>query len=124
MVRFEERRESLVFMTASPAIWAAHFMACYGTAAVWCAKQATALAPLGAVRAAIVVYTVLALGGIGVVGWVGYRAHAVAAPAPHDADLPEDRHAFMGLATLLLSGLSALAVVYAALVAVFFETCQ
>jgi len=123
--RVAEHRESIWMLTVSPTIWAAHFMLCYVTAAVWCAKAATALAPLGAIRTAVAVYTALALGGILITGWIGYRAHSYgAAQAPHDDDTPEDRHRFMGFATLLLSGLSAVAVIYAALVAVFIETCQ
>lgn len=125
MSRTAERHESLWILAASPSIWAAHFLLCYVTAAVWCAKAPDALTPLGTVRTAIVVYTVLALGGIALIGVLGYRAHRFGGErAPHDADSPADRHRFMGFATLLLSGLSALAVVYAALVAVFIETCQ
>ncbi len=112
-------------LAASPGVWSAHFVLCYVTAAIWCAKARDPLAPLGGVRMAIAVYTVLALGAIALTGWIGYRAHRFGAePPPHDADSPADRHRFMGLATLMLSGLSALAVVYAALVAVFIETCQ
>ena len=123
--RVAERHESLWMLTVSPTIWAAHFSLCYITAAVWCAKAPSALAPLGGVRTAIVVYTIVALAGILLTGWLGYRAHSYgAASAPHDDDTPEDRHRFMGYATLLLSGLSAVAVIYAALVAVFVETCQ
>ncbi len=123
--RVAERHESVWMLTVSPTIWAVHFMLAYGTAAVWCAKTPTALAPIDGVRIAVGVYTVLALGGILVTGWIGYRAHSYgSASAPHDDDTPEDRHRFMGFATLLLSGLSAVAVIYAALVAVFVETCQ
>jgi len=43
---------------------------------------------------------------------------------PHDADTPEDRHRFLGFATLLLSGLSAVAVIYTALVVVVFRSCH
>ena len=123
--RLDERRESIWMLFVAPTIWALHFMLCYVTAAVWCAKAESALAPLGAIRTTIVVYTVLALAAIAVVGWIGYRAHSYgAASLPHDDDTPEDRHRFMGFATLLLAGLSGVAVVYAALVAVFVETCQ
>lgn len=121
----EEHRESLWMLVVSPTIWAVHFGLCYITAAIWCAKVSSALAPLGGVRTAVVIFTVLALGGISITGWIGYRAHSYgAASVPHDNDTPEDRHRFMGYATLLLSGLSALAVIYAALVIVFVETCQ
>ena len=120
-----EHRESMWMLAVSPTIWAAHFGLCYITGAIWCAKVPSVLAPLGGVRTAIVIFTVIALGGIVVTGWIGHRAHryGVGSP-PHDDDTPEDRHRFMGYATLLLSGLSGLAVVYAALVAVFIETCQ
>jgi len=45
------------------------------------------------------------------------------ATLPHDDDTPEDRHRFLGFATLLLSALSAVAVLYAGLVAVFIRSC-
>lgn len=123
--RVAEHRETIWMLAVSPTIWAAHFGLCYITAAIWCAKAPSALAPLGGVRTAIVLFTVIALGGILAVGWIGYRAHSYgAASLPHDDDTPEDRHRFMGFATLLLSGLSAVAVIYVALVVAFIGTCQ
>lgn len=119
-----EARESLWILVIAPSVWAAHFLLCYITAAVWCGKFAPT-ASLGTARTAIVVYTVLALAAIAVVGVIGYRRHALgAAELPHDDDLPEDRHRFLGFATLLLAGLSAVAVIYAALTPLFIETCQ
>ena len=119
-----ERHQSLWLLTASPTIWAAHFLLSYLTAAIWCAKFAGPHGSLTTVRVAMAVYTALALGGIGIVGWMAYRKHSFGhAELPHDADTPEDRHRFLGFATLLLSALSAVAVVFAALVAVFFGTC-
>jgi threonine/homoserine/homoserine lactone efflux protein len=123
--RLEEHRESLWMLVVSPTIWAVHFGLCYITAAIWCAKVPSALAPLGGVRTAVVVFTILALGGIAFMGWMGYRAHSYGEGSPpHDDDTPEDRHRFMGYATLLLSGLSGVAVTFAALVVLFVETCQ
>jgi hypothetical protein len=120
----QEKHESLWWLTASPALWAAHFLLCYVTASVWCAKVVGLDGSLITARAAIAVYTALALAAIGTIGWVGYRRHSLgAADVPHDDDTPEDRHRFLGFATLLLSGLSAVAVLYAALVAVFVERC-
>jgi disulfide bond formation protein DsbB len=70
-------------------------------------------------------YTILALFGIAINGWSGYRKHRHGdAMPPHDADSPEDRHRFLGLATLLLSGLSFVAVVFAGLVVLFFWRCH
>jgi hypothetical protein len=125
MPQVAERHQSLMIVTAGPLVWAAHFLLCYVTAAVWCAKQDDPLASLMTIRAAITVYTAAALALIAFYGWRGYRAHRLeGAEAPHDDDTPEDRHRFVGYATLLLAGLSGVAVVYAALVAVFIETCQ
>ena len=124
MVETAEKNQSLWLLTASPVIWAAHFLLSYGTASVWCAKVAGPGGSLGGVRVAIVIYTVVALAGIGITGWVGYRRHSYGnASVPHDDDTPEDRHRFLGFSTLLLSALSAVAVLYAALVVFFFRNC-
>jgi hypothetical protein len=120
-----ERRETLWMLVASPTIWAAHFLLSYATAAMWCGMVAGPYGSLWTARIAIGVYTVAALAGIGMLGFTGYRRHRHGASAPpHDADTPEDRHRFIGFSTFLLSGLSAVAVIYAALAAVFIEGCQ
>jgi len=120
-----EKRESLWLLTLSPTIWAVHFLLCYVTAAIWCARLATRSAPLGWVRTAVAVYTALALAGILVTAWRAYLRHRHGtATVPHDFDSPADRHRFLGFATLLLSGLSAVAVVYVALAAVFIGSCR
>ena len=125
MNKLHEKNESLWILTASPAIWALHFLACYITAAIWCAKVAGGAGPLGGARVAIVVYTVLALVGIGATAWRGFRRHSFgSATTPHDFDTPEDRHRFLGFATLLLSALSAVGTIYAALTIVFIGNCQ
>ena len=125
MTETAEKNQSLWLLTASPMIWAAHFLLCYITASIWCAKVVGAGGSLQSVRVAIAVYTVLALAGIGFLGWSGYRKHSFGnAALPHDDDTPEDRYRFLGFATLLLSALSAVAVIYAALVAVFIRSCH
>lgn len=120
-----ESRESLWLLTVPPTVWAVHFLASYITGAVWCAKVASEFGPLGIVRSLILWYTVAALTGIGYVGWKGFRRHSYGTAAvPHDFDTPEDRHRFMGFATLLLAGLSAVATIFTALAAYFIETCR
>jgi hypothetical protein len=122
--KLHEENESLWLLLAAPIIWAAHFLLCYGTAAVWCAKVAGYAGPLGTTRIAIAMYTAVALMAIIAIGWIGYRRHSYGSAAlPHDDDSPEDRHRFMGFATLLLACLSGVAVIYAALVAVFVDKC-
>lgn len=124
MSQTSEHQQSLWLLTASPSIWAAHFLLSYVTAAVWCEKFAGVGGSLTTVRVAIATYSVIALAGISVVGWTGSRRHRFGeAELPHDADTPEDRHRFLGFATLLLSALSAVAVLYVSLVAVFFGAC-
>lgn len=117
--------ESLWILVAAPAIWGAHFLLCYGTASIWCAKLAGPDASLGVVRIAIAGYTVAALGAIALVGRRGYRWHRFGdATRPHDADSAADRRRFLGFMVLILSGLGAIAIVYAALPAVVIGSCH
>lgn len=120
-----ERRASLWQLTAGPATWAVHFLASYVTAAIWCARAATVAAPLGTARVALIAYTVVALGVIAAVGWRSWRQHRWGdAELPHDAASAGDRHRFLGFATLLLCGLSFVAVVYSALAIGLIGTCR
>lgn len=125
-----EKNESLWLLTVPPAIWAAHFMLSYLTAAIWCAKAEPGGSILG-VRWAIAVYTLLAIAAMGGVGWRGYRNARSGGLGggedwgpPHDADSPESRRRFLGVGTLLLSALGLVAILYAALVAVFIGNCD
>lgn len=125
---------SLWLLTIAPTIWAAHLLLSYITAAIWCAKFVGVNGSLGGVRTAVTWYTTVALAGIAFVGWEGLRRHSYPSTlrqaqgrtevTTHDLDTPEDRHRFLGFATLLLSGLSAVAVLYAALAAMYFDTCR
>jgi hypothetical protein len=124
---------SLWLLTVAPTIWAAHLLLCYVTAAIWCAKAVGPGAPLNGIRSTITWYTVVALVGIVVIGWEGLRRHSYPSATSagdgteattHDLDSPEDRHRFLGFATLLLSSLSGVAVLYAAFAATLFDTCR
>ena len=119
-----ERNLELWMLAASPATWALHFMACYLTAAIWCAKVGRIANVQPTLVTAIGVYTAIALLAIVMIGARGWRRHRLGGePPPHDDDTPEDRHRFLGWATFLLSALSAIAVCYSALVAVFLRSC-
>lgn len=112
-------------LTVAPSIWAAHFLASYLTAAISCAKYADSTATFERVRTAIGFYTLAAVVGIGVTGWLGYRRVKFRRDEmPHDDDTPLDRHRFLGFSTLLLSGLSLVATLFVATVVVFVETCD
>jgi hypothetical protein len=120
-----ESRDSLWLLVIAPCMWAVHLLLCYITAAVWCEKVAGPDGSLGGVRTAIAVYTAVALPAIVLVGWTGYRRHMHAPETlTRDRDSPGDRHRFLGFAMLLLSGLSAIAVLYAAFASAFFTGCR
>lgn len=125
MTDLPEHKDSLWTVAASPAIWALHFVAAYSIAAVWCAKVAPHEGSFATARSAIAILTAVALGAVVWIGWRGYRRHRLGnATAPHGADTPEDRHRFLGYVTLLLSGLSALAIIYEALVIALIRSCR
>lgn len=118
------KQETLWLLAFSPAIWAIHFLLSYATASVWCAKISGRDNPIDGALLAILVYTALAVAGIAVVGWLGYRRHQLGnGDLPHDDDTPEDRTRFLGFATLSLSGLSAVATTFSAFVLFFFRRC-
>jgi hypothetical protein len=115
----------LWLLALSPGLWAVHFLVCYVGAAIWCARWAPPGAGLGPVRGVVAVATAVALAAIATTGWRGWRRHrGGGAHRPHDDDTPGDRHRFLGFATALLSGLSAVAVVFTALAAVFIGDCR
>ena len=113
-------------LTISPTIWALHFLACYVGGAVFCEKLASGELTMSQLQRFVTAATFFALAGIAVVGWRSYLrwGFAEGAQPPHDADTPEDRERFLGLSTLLLSGLSFVATGYTALVAVFAASCR
>ncbi|QDT16215.1 hypothetical protein [Alienimonas californiensis] len=117
-----ERPALLWLLAFAPTVWAVHFLACYVPAAIWCAKFGT----LGRLPIYIAVVTVLALLAIGWTGWGGWRRHSVGTSeaVPHDFDAPISRHRFLGFATALLSGLSAVATLFTAAAFLFAGVCE
>jgi hypothetical protein len=121
MSRILQTNQSLWRLIVPPAIWAAHFIASYVTVSIWCSKVAAG-SPFWQLRMVIACYSVLALAGIGITGWTGYRECRRVAAAPSE-DSPESRYRFLGHATLLLSGLGGVATAFAALAIFFFRSC-
>ncbi|GGK21139.1 MASE1 domain-containing protein [Salinarimonas ramus] len=121
----QARRETMFMIPAAPAIWAAHFLASYVTAAIWCAKIAGRDGSLEGARWLLAGYTGVALVAIAMIGVRGFRHHSYGdATAPHDFDTAADRHRFLGFSTFLLAALSFVAVIFVAMVVVFTETCR
>lgn len=115
-------RFGLWVLIAGPLIWSAHFLFSYIAAAIHCAKEPEV--DLGGIRWLILAVTAAALLGIAATGVRGLRRHLRSPDGlPHDDDTAQDRQSFLGFATLLLCGLSAVAVVFVALPIAFFEVC-
>ena len=120
-----ESAERPWLLVAAPILWALHFLASYITVAIWCAKVVPPGGSLGGSRLAIAAYTAVALAAVALVGRDGHRRHRYGTEtAPHDFDSPADRHRFLGFATLLLSGLSAVAILFVASGALFLGDCR
>jgi hypothetical protein len=120
----DEPRQNLWALTAGPAVWTAHFLVSYAAAAVWCGRAGPDTG-FGMAMAAFAVVTVLALAvvmWVGRRGWVRYN-YGEAVPS-HHKDTPEDRHRFLGLATLLLAALSGVAIVYTAMAVAMLRGCS
>lgn len=116
--------ESLWTLFTAPTIWALHFLACYITAATYCAK-ADAAASLGTTRLVLGMVTVAALAGIALSAYLAWRQWGFGSgDPPHDEPTRRDRLLFQGFATLLLSGLSFVAVLFVAVPLVFIGACQ
>lgn len=116
------RPETLWTLFTGPVVWAFHFLFCYLISALWCAKHGGV--NFAIVQAGIGVATFAALVLILISAWLAWRQWCFGTQyPPHDASTAQDRQLFQGFATLLLSGLSFIAVLYVALPAIFIEGC-
>lgn len=119
---FRSEAMSLWRITFAPTIWAVHFVASYGLAALICAKGGS----VGTLRLGIGIGTVLALAGIGWLGWKAWRQWDIVQDRDweNDTGTSEDRHQFLGHAAFLLAIISFIGVAYVALPAALIGTCQ
>jgi Kef-type K+ transport system membrane component KefB len=116
--------ETLWTLFTAPVVWAAHFLVCYIGAAIYCAKPELVGLSFSAVRAGIAAVTVIALSLIALSAWLAWRQWGFGTDdPPHDDPTRRDRTLFQGFATLLLSGLSFVAVIFTAMPALFLTEC-
>ncbi|ESZ21635.1 hypothetical protein [Mesorhizobium sp. L48C026A00] len=116
--------ETLWTLFTAPVVWAAHFLVCYIGAAIYCAKPEIVGLSFSAVRAGIAAATVIALSLIALSAWLAWRQWGFGTDdPPHDDPTRRDRTLFQGFATLLLSGLSFIAVIFTAMPALFLTEC-
>jgi len=116
--------ESLWTLFTAPVVWALHFLACYVGAAIFCEKPDIFGRDFDVLRLAIALLTVLSLAMIMLSVVLAWRQWGFGGgEPPHDEPTRRDRLLFQGYATLLLSGLSFVAVVFTALPALFLTAC-
>jgi hypothetical protein len=116
--------DSLWTLFTAPVVWAIHFLVCYAGAAIYCAKPDLIGVSFAAIRLAIALATLIALLLIALSAWLAWRQWGFGArDPPHDDPTRADRTLFQGFATLLLSGLSFIAVIYVALPVLFVTEC-
>ena len=117
--------DSLWTLFTAPLVWAVHFLLCYVCVAIYCAKRDAFAFGFDVVRAGIVGVTVVALLLIAASALLAWRQWGFGTwVPPHDDPTRHDRLRFQGYATLLLSGLSFVAVIYVALPALFVAECS
>jgi len=116
------RHESLWYMIFAPGVWAVHFVAVYGWAAVICAKGA----PFALARGGIAVLTIIALGLILWHGVLAWRQWDFLDDGDHVHDRPttNDRREFLGHAGLLLAIVAFVGVVFVSLPALLIGNCR
>ena len=124
-MRFLPREiETLWTLFTAPVVWAVHFLACYVGVSVFCAKHSLLGFGFGAVRAGVAAATVMALLLIVLSAYLAWRQWGFGIhDPPHDGSTAHDRRLFQGFATLLLSGLSFVAVIYVAMPILFIAEC-
>lgn len=117
--------ETLWTLFTAPVVWGLHFLACYVLAAIFCAKRLPATVSFDALRIGLVILTVAALLMIVMSAWLAWRQWGFGADdPPHDEPTRSSRTLFQGFATLLLSGLSFVAVIFTAIPLLFLAECQ
>ena len=115
--------ESLWTLFTAPVVWALHFLASYATFSVHCAKAGGL--SFDTLRIVLAGITLVALAMIVLSAWLAWRQWGFGVhDPPHDDPTRHDRKLFQGFATLLLSGLSAVAVIYVALPLIFITECR
>lgn len=117
--------ESLWTLFTAPTVWAVHFLVCYVGAAVFCAKRDAFGMSFASVRIGIGAVTVLALAMIALAAFLAWRQWGFGTEdPPHDQPSEQDRSHFQGYATLLLSALSFVAVIFTAMPALMIAECN
>ncbi|GAA3695618.1 hypothetical protein GCM10022268_02820 [Sphingomonas cynarae] len=112
---------SLWTLIVPPTVWAAHFLFSYLWAALRCAKVGR-FAEFPTLYAVATVAALIVILAAGAVAWVQQRTPGD--DPPHEQGTDVDRLRFLAKSTLLLAGLSFVAVVFTAAPVVFLTDCR
>ncbi|QUT05169.1 hypothetical protein KFK14_19545 [Sphingobium phenoxybenzoativorans] len=116
----ERLQVTLWTLIVPPSVWAAHFLFSYLWAAINCAK----VGRFATFPTLFVAGTALALGLIILSGWIAWKQGRVPGESPpHQDGTESDRLRFLSKSTLLLAGLSFVAVGFTALPVIFLRDC-
>lgn len=125
MVLTRETKDTLWTLIVAPTVWAMHFLVCYITAALSCAGSTAPFGRIDGARVFIGVATLVALGLIGTTGLRAWREWSASGiNPPHDRSTDAHRERLLEFATVLLAGLSAVAVLFVALPAFVYVDCR
>lgn len=119
--RLRKLQVTLWTLIVPPSVWAVHFLFCYLWVAVSCAKLgAFPRFPVAFVIGTIVALAIIA--GSGAIAWVQSRTPGDDPPHEHSTDI--DRLRFLAVSTVLLAGLSFVAVLFTAAPALMLTDCR
>ena len=125
MATRKNTRDNLWTLIAPPTIWAAHFALSYGSVAYGCAPNDDIFAGIFGLRLVVGGLTAAALVAIGYIFARALREwRSNGGTIPHDADSAEVRERFLEFSTVLLAGLSLIAVIYTALPVALMVDCR
>ena len=119
--RVRELKVTLWTLIVPPTVWAAHFLFAYLWVSVQCAKTG-GFASYPLVFWGLTGLALLAILASGAIAFVQSRAPGDPPPHEHGTDI--DRLRFVAYSTLLLAGLSFVAVVFTALPVLFIGDCR
>lgn len=117
-------RKRLWWIVLSPSVWAIHFLACYLTVAIWCAKVDPGTSS-GLLLWLVSGYTLVAVGAITAIATSSYRSFRRDDPElAYEFDDPSDRTSFIAFTAFLLSLLSLIATLFTALALLIIRSCD
>lgn len=119
--RIQGLKVTLWTLIVPPTVWAGHFLFCYLWVSVSCAKQgAFPRFPVAFLAGTAVALAIIFASGV--IAWVQSRAPGD--DPPHDDSTDIDRLRFLATATVLLAGLSFVAVIFTAAPALMLTDCR